>query len=167
MLKIYKTLFLLVLPILSYTQEINHSENVDNLDSICQVIKETYDIPGLAVGLILDNKVYYSNALGLQDLESKTALTASSLFHMASVSKPFVATAIMQLVESGQINLEDKLKGHLPYFAMKDKRFHNITIKQILNHSSGIPDVDDYEWTNLSTMMKLLKGIRRVSRKPL
>lgn len=141
------TLLLVVLSIsTTIAQETKASKLNTGLDSISLLIKESYEIPGLAIGIVLNQQIYYANALGLQDLESKTPLTTSSLFHMASVSKPFVATAIMQLVEAGKMNLEDKLIDHLPYFKMKDKAFREITILQILNHSSGIPDVEDYEW---------------------
>ena len=65
---------------------------------------------------------------------------------MASVSKPFVATAIMQLVERGTLNLDDRVTRWLPYFRLADDRYGEITIRQVLNHTSGMPDVDDYEW---------------------
>ena len=126
--------------------QISTKHSLQELDSIVALIKETYEVPGLAVGIVLDKKLYYSGAKGVQDLNTKSPLTTQSLYHMASVSKPFVATAIMQLVGTGKMSLEDKLVEHLPYFKMQDQRYKDITIKQILNHSSGIPDVEDYEW---------------------
>jgi CubicO group peptidase (beta-lactamase class C family) len=65
---------------------------------------------------------------------------------MASVSKPFVATAIMQLVEAGKVNLDDPVVNYLPYFKIDDDRYRQITVKQMLTHTSGMPDVMDYEW---------------------
>ncbi|MEM1323103.1 MAG: serine hydrolase [Bacteroidota bacterium] len=117
-----------------------------NIDSMARVIQATYEVPGLAMVILRNEHIYYSGALGLQSIDTQSPLTPSSLFHMASVSKPFVATAILQLVEAGKLKLDDKLVDHLPYFKMKDDRFRKITIKQMLNHSSGIPDVEDYEW---------------------
>ncbi len=108
--------------------------------------KEVFDIPGLAVGVIKNGKVVYANAHGVQSINSNDPLTTKSVFHMASVSKPFVATAIIQLVEKGKIDLDKKLLDYLPYFKMADERYRDITIRHMLNHSSGIPDVDDYEW---------------------
>jgi len=49
-------------------------------------------------------------------------------------------------MEQGKLKLEDKLTDHLPYFTMADKRYQKITIAHMLNHSSGIPNVKDYEW---------------------
>jgi CubicO group peptidase (beta-lactamase class C family) len=67
---------------------------------------------------------------------------------MASISKPFVATAIMQLVEQGKIDLEAPVTTYLPYFKLDDERYNDITIQQMLSHVSGMPDVMDYEWDN-------------------
>jgi CubicO group peptidase (beta-lactamase class C family) len=52
----------------------------------------------------------------------------------------------MQLVEKGKIKLDDPLIKYLPYFKLDDPRYKEITIKQMLMHTSGIPDVRDYEW---------------------
>ncbi|MEM6379586.1 MAG: serine hydrolase domain-containing protein, partial [Bacteroidota bacterium] len=108
--------------------------------------KEVYDVPGMAMGLIKDGEVIYTGAHGLQGVGTQAPLTTKSLFHMASVSKPFVATAIVQLVEKGKVDLDEKLTHYLPYFKMADEAYKDITIRQMLSHSSGIPDVDDYEW---------------------
>ena len=107
---------------------------------------KAYDAPGIAIGVIKDGTILYSGAHGVQDVDSKKPMTTKSLFHMASVSKPFVATAMVQLLEQGKISLEDKLTDYLPYFSMADEQYKEITLGQMLGHSSGIPDVEDYEW---------------------
>jgi len=118
------------------------------LEKKIQEIKTAFNIPGFAVGIIKEGKIIYAKGLGVQDLNTQTPLNTQSLFHMASVSKPFVATAIMQLREQGKIELDKKLIDYLPYFTMKDEKYKKITITHILTHSSGIPDVKDYEWDN-------------------
>jgi CubicO group peptidase (beta-lactamase class C family) len=65
---------------------------------------------------------------------------------MASISKPFVAMAILQLVDAGKIKLDAPLTYYIPYFKMSDNRFKQVTIRQMLMHTSGIPDVRDYHW---------------------
>lgn len=142
----YLRLLLLGFCLFLLSPSLSLAQNKAELDSLAVLIQETFEVPGLAIGIVLDNELYYANPLGVQDINSQDPLTTSSLFHMASVSKPFVATAIMQLVEAGKLKLEDKLIDHLPYFRMRDKNYQKITLKQILNHSSGIPDVEDYEW---------------------
>ncbi len=108
--------------------------------------KELFDLPGIAFGMIVNDTVVYANGHGVRALGTQEPMTSKSLFHMASVSKPFVATAIVQLVEQGKIDLDGKLTAYLPYFIMADKRYKDITIKHMLTHTSGIPDTDDYEW---------------------
>ncbi|MDY8137295.1 serine hydrolase [Aquimarina sp. 2201CG5-10] len=131
-------------------QEPNKVENpkISALETLILDQKTSFNVPGMAVGVIKEGEIFYANGVGVKDLESKDALTQKSIFHMASVSKPFVATAIIQLVEQNKIELDKKLTDYLPYFKMKDDRYKEITIRQILNHSSGIPDVQDYEWDN-------------------
>ena len=126
--------------------EESKSPEFEKIDQLVAFQRSSFEVPGLAVGLIKEGKVIYAEGHGLQGLGTQQPLTRQSLFHMASVSKPFVATAIVQLVEQGKIDLEEKLTHYLPYFTMADERYKAITIQQMLNHTSGIPDVDDYEW---------------------
>jgi CubicO group peptidase (beta-lactamase class C family) len=65
---------------------------------------------------------------------------------MPSISKPFVATAIMQLVEKGKIDLDAPVVTYLPYFKLDSEQYKVITIQHMLSHVSGMPDVMDYEW---------------------
>ncbi|WP_430409780.1 serine hydrolase [Kordia sp.] len=108
--------------------------------------KDHFDAPGIAFGLIKNDTILYADAHGVKSLDTNEPLTSRSLFHMASVSKPFVATAIIQLVEQGKIDLEEKLTHYLPYYTMEDERYKDITIKHMLTHTSGIPNINDYEW---------------------
>ena len=114
--------------------------------AITQHQMQGFDVPGLAIGIMNKGEVIYTDAMGVKSMDTGAPLTTKSVFHMASVSKPFVATAIVQLVEQGKIDLDEKLTTYLPYFKLADQRYKDITIRQMLNHSSGIPDVDDYEW---------------------
>ena len=127
-------------------QNLDLKKVCSRLDKILPVFKTAYSVPGMVVGVLLDNTVIYRKSLGLRRLGSNRKVTTRSLFHMASVSKPFVATAIMQLVEKGKMKLDANLINYLPYFKLADKKYKDITIRQILNHTSGIPDVTDYEW---------------------
>ena len=103
-------------------------------------------IPGFAIGIVENGKVIYAKGFGVAKLGDDKPITSKSLFHMASVTKPFVATAIMQLVERGKINLDAHVTEYLPYFRMKDERFATITVRQMLGHIAGMPDVEDYGW---------------------
>ncbi|NIM57490.1 MAG: serine hydrolase [Candidatus Aminicenantes bacterium] len=110
-----------------------------------QVMK-SHELPGLAIGIVKDNEIVYAKGFGVKNIDTKEPVTTKSLFHMASVSKPFSATAIMQLVEQGKVSLDDPVVKYLPYFKVNDKRYKEITIRQMLGHISGMPDVNDYHW---------------------
>jgi CubicO group peptidase (beta-lactamase class C family) len=127
-------------------QERISSDTVTRIDKYLKSLVNSYQIPGLAFAVVKDNKIYMAKAYGVKNLDTKEPLTIESTFHMASVSKPFSATAIMQLVEKGKMRLDDPLTKYLPYFKLDDPRYKEITIKQMLTHTSGIPDVRDYEW---------------------
>jgi len=132
---------------------INHAfaQNFETLISnrfepyLLDVMKEQ-DIPGFAIAVVKDGKIIYSKAFGVKNITSKEKMTTESLFHQASVTKTFVATSIMQLVEQGRIKLEDPVAKYVPYFKLADERYKNITIRQMVTHTSGMPDVQDYEW---------------------
>jgi CubicO group peptidase (beta-lactamase class C family) len=103
-------------------------------------------IPGLVVGIIKNRRITYTKAFGVAKIDGNKSITARSVFHMASVTKTFVATAIMQLVERGKIKLDARVVEYLSYFRMKDERYKNIPVRQMLSHVAGMPDVEDYGW---------------------
>ncbi|MBD3920388.1 beta-lactamase family protein [Paenibacillus sp. PR3] len=103
-------------------------------------------MPGLSVGIVKDNRVWFVGEYGTADLSTCTPVERSTLFHQASVSKTFVASAVMQLVERRQVDLDAPVSQYLPYFTIDDERYYRITVRQLLNHNSGMPDEDDYGW---------------------
>jgi len=120
----------------------------NKLTPIIEDLMVRYDLPGLAIGIVKEGEIVYAKAFGYKSNETGEPVTIQSLFHMASVSKPFVATAIMQLVEQGKIVLDSSVVHYLPYFQLEGGPYEMITVKQMLNHISGMPDVRDYEWDN-------------------
>jgi CubicO group peptidase (beta-lactamase class C family) len=113
--------------------------------AIEQVVKDE-KIPGLAVGIVQGGRLVYSRGFGVMKLGEPNPVTPETLFHMASITKPFVATAIMQLVEQGKVDLDAPVTKYLPYFRLKDPWYKSITVRHMLTHTSGMPDVDDYLW---------------------
>ena len=104
-------------------------------------------IPGFAIGVIQGDRLVYAHGFGVKNLaHTDDPVTPRSLFHMASITKTFVATSIMQLVEAGKINLDSPVVQYMPYFRLADDRYQTITVRQMVTHTSGMPDVEDYEW---------------------
>jgi CubicO group peptidase (beta-lactamase class C family) len=140
----------LLISVLAVTDVLAQSNRTKQLRlQLEPMIEETmrkHQIPGFAIGVVENGEVVYARGFGVAKLGSNTPITTKSLFHMASVTKPFVATAIMQLVERGKISLDARVIEYLPYFRMKDERFATITVRQMLSHISGMPDVENYNW---------------------
>ncbi|MEI6585984.1 MAG: serine hydrolase domain-containing protein [Sediminibacterium sp.] len=107
-------------------------------------------------------EIVFEDYRGLINFKTKEAITANSTFHLASVSKTFTATVILHLMEQGKINLEDAVEKYLPNFP-----YHNITIKNLLTHRSGLPKYDHFmDGTRTEVVMvknkkgKMIKRLR-------
>lgn len=95
--------------------------------------------PGFVVAISLKGKIIFNKAYGFADLEKKEKLTPQHIFRIASHSKTFTATAILQLVEKNKLQLDDCIVKYLPWLKdHKDKRFQKITIRQLLSHGAGV-----------------------------
>ena len=130
------------------TTSLNDTDLVKKLDEEVERLFRESDSPGLAVGVVKDQKLVYAKGFGVTNLETGGEITPRTLFHMASITKPFVATSIVQLLEQEKLSLDDPIVEHLPYFKMNDERYATLTIRRFLTHSSGMPDVEDYHWND-------------------
>jgi len=93
--------------------------------------------PGYAIGIVRNDSLIYAKGYGTANLEYNVPISPETIFHMASVSKQFTAFSIILLAQQGKLNLDDDIHKYLPWFSgVKDK----ITIRNLLNHTSGIRD---------------------------
>lgn len=106
-------------------------------------------LPGVAVGVVYDQELVWAQGFGFADLAAKRPMTPQVKFRMASHSKLFTATAIMQLREQGKVRLDDPVERHLPWFRMTPSGDDDgvITIEQLLSHSSGLQREAGDHWT--------------------
>jgi CubicO group peptidase (beta-lactamase class C family) len=95
------------------------------------------DGPGCAVAVSREGNVVYQNGYGMANLELDVPITAASIFHVASVSKQFTAMAVMLLARDGKLSLDDDVRRYLP--ELPDYG-HKITIRHLLQHTSGLRD---------------------------
>ncbi len=96
-------------------------------------------LPGFQVCIRKKEQVIFSKAYGYASLKTKRPLKTDNLFHIASHSKTFTTCAILQLVEKGQLNLHQSILDYLPELTThKDKRFKQITIRDLLSNRSGL-----------------------------
>jgi len=108
-----------------------------NLENLFKYIKEKQLLNGTAF-VAKKGEVLYDVAFGDADMSTNRPLTSQSVFNLASVSKPITATAILLLVQDGKLNLDVYLNKWLP-----DLPYEGITIRHLLNHTSGLPDYLD------------------------
>lgn len=118
----------------------------EQLEPLIQQTLATFELAGLAIGIVRGDAIVYARGFGVKHLETREPITATSLFHLASLSKAFVATAIMQLAEQGKLDLDAPVVDYLPCFTMHDERYRAITARQMLTHVSGMPDEEMYSW---------------------
>ncbi len=96
-------------------------------------------IVGTVVLVAQGGEVVYARAAGLADREAGVPMAEDTIFRLASVTKPIVTAAVMQLVEEGRIGLDDPVTDWLPYFRPTlSGAAHAITIRQLLTHTSGL-----------------------------
>lgn len=126
---------------LSYSQTTNlQTENLTAwIDSCLTRGLDSLNIAGATIVLIQNDSVLHINGYGLADIESNTKVDFnSSIFGVGSVSKTFVATAVMQLVEEGKLKLDQDINKYLTSFQFEYKFNTPITVRHLLTHTSGL-----------------------------
>ncbi len=110
-----------------------------------QAIMQESKVVGLSVAVVKNNKIIYTHSFGQKDIEQNTSLTDDCIFRIASISKSFSATSIMQLVEANKITLDDDISKLLG-FKIRNPKFPEtvITLRMIMSHLSSINDSQGY-----------------------
>jgi len=100
---------------------------------------------GLAVAVIKNNQLVYQHSFGKKSVEDNTPLSNSDIFRIASISKSFAATSMMQLAEAKKLSLDDDF-GNLVGFKIRNPKFPEtvITLRMVLSHTSSINDSQGY-----------------------
>ncbi|MDO5377279.1 MAG: serine hydrolase domain-containing protein [Clostridia bacterium] len=88
--------------------------------------------------LFMDGDIAYSGALGMASVEDAVPATDGLLYGIGSISKVYTAAAAMKLVDEGKLDLDTPVCTYLPDFTMADERYRDITMRMLLNHSSGL-----------------------------
>ena len=112
---------------------------------------EIRGLPGAVVGVVAGDELVWARGFGHADIESDRPMDTDTRFRMASHSKLFTATAIMQLREDGRLRLDDPVTDYLPWFEFEKASPNDppVTIEHLLTHSSGLPREASSHWTDL------------------
>ena len=137
-----KFIYFLAILILLSVKSIAQVENI--APAIQQIFKEE-KVVGLSVAVVKNNKIIYTNSFGSSNIETGTPLTNNNIFRIASISKSFSASSIMQLFEAGKLDLNEDV-SNLVGFKIRNPKYPEtvITLKLLLSHLSSINDSEGY-----------------------
>lgn len=158
--KIFLPFFLLIISISTIKSQ-NIKSKIDNL------VKKTYteDGPGIAIIIEKNGTTYYKKTFGKSNLELNKNISTETVFQIGSLTKQFTAVAILMLEEEGKLNLNDNI---LKYFPDYPTNGNDITIHNLLNHTSGISGRTPVSNKKLRTMgMKAEDLIEYIKKQPL
>jgi CubicO group peptidase (beta-lactamase class C family) len=113
------------------------ASQTDKMDAYLESRIKQQRIPGLAIGIVDHDRIAHLAGFGVAD-PSGRPVTPQTPFILGSLSKSFTALAVMQLVEKNQIELDAPVQHYIPWFTLADDSSRNITVRQLLHHSSGI-----------------------------
>lgn len=133
-----RSCFLVLLLILSVALAFSQV-SPDKIDEIFSSLNSK-NSPGLAFEVIRGGKPVLHRAYGVTDLRTQTPITAQTNFRLASFTKQFTATCIMLLVHDGKLHYDARLTTIFPDFPAYG---NSITVRNLLNHTSGLPDYED------------------------
>lgn len=117
----------------------------EKAEAAIRTIMEETKVMGLSVAVVKNNQIIYTHSFGLKDAETNTPLTDDCLFRIASISKSFSATAMMQLAEAKKLSLEEDM-SNLVGFPIRNPKYPEtvITLRMVLSHRSSINDSQGY-----------------------
>lgn len=125
-------------------------------DELLKSRRQSAGLPSVAAGLSVDGETYWTGAVGYADVENKTPATARSMYRVASISKTITAVAIMRLVEQKKIALDFNIRTYVPAYPVKK---WDITVRQLLNHTSGFRTYRKGEFSNLRRFANTIETV--------
>ncbi len=139
-----------------------NTADVEQIDAFVSEQINRHGLPGVALALVEGDQIIFMKGYGMAD-QSGRLVTPQTPFLLASVSKPLTATAIMQLVEAGQVDLDAPVQRYVPEFRLADLvASSQITVRHLLLHSSGIPTTACDTRINAETLVDYVAELQTV-----
>lgn len=137
-----RNLITLLLVVLVFFQGMGQTEKAEQ---DLRAIMKQLDMVGLSVAVVKKGEIIYANSFGLKDIESNTPLSNDNIFRIASISKSFSATSVMQLMEAKKLSLDDDFSD-LIGIKIRNPKYPNtvITLRMVMSHTSSINDSQGY-----------------------
>lgn len=118
---------------------------IEAIEALISAAMTRLGIPGLSAAVVTERRLRWSNAFGTADLENFVPAKAVTVYRLASVTKPITATAVLQLVEAGKVDLDAPIQRYVPAFPEKQ---WPVTVRHLLSHQSGVRNWTDEEFHN-------------------
>jgi len=116
----------------------------ERLPGLIEAFRVEFEVPGISVAVAHAGELVFEGGFGLADVENDVAASADTVYRIASLTKQFTAAAVLRLEEQDKLKLDDDFTQ---YVDALDTGEHVVTIRQLLNHTSGIPNVTEIvEW---------------------
>lgn len=119
------------------TTVLSAQTSTKQIDSVYTYLYQTHQFNGTVL-YAEKGKVLYKKAFGITDISTQKPLTTASSFNLASISKQFFAMGIMLLADAGKLSFDDPVIKYIP-----ELPYTNVTLRQMLTHTSGIPEYFD------------------------
>ena len=150
MIKNLSISFLLTIIVFSLTNcknKPNYKENVlfEETDTYVKRMIDSSEIIGLNYAILIDGKLVHKKAFGFANLDLKVPMTTDKLFAVASMSKMFSSIALHKLLHEHDRSVNETVGELLPKRTDLPATWRKLTLKQLLSHTSGIPDQIDYQ----------------------
>src|SRR5687768_10615308 len=123
-----------------------HAQTPDaaRIDALAQATLDAWQLPGMAVAVIKDDKVIHLKGYGVRALNQADRVTPDTLFHIASTSKAFTTAAMAMLVDEKKMSWDDPVRKHLPWFQLSDPCADSlVTLRDIVSHRTGLKRHDE------------------------
>lgn len=140
--------FILLFCFFSSSTDANEVELDQIFTPIIEEMMAEHNVQGFVFSVVSKDDVLFKKTFGIKNMFTREAEDGESLFHMASVTKTLVGTALMQLHEQGRLDVDKPVVDVVPYFILVDNRYKDLTIRQFASHISGMPDFDSDPWHN-------------------
>ena len=110
-----------------------------DFDAYVEGVRETFDVPGIAVAIVKDGRIVLERGYGVRSIETREPVDAHTMFAIASNTKAFTAACLSILADEGKLKLDDRVIDHLPWFRMSDPYItREMRLRDLLVHRSGL-----------------------------
>lgn len=162
---IRKLTFLLAIASLAANLRAQGNFIKDSLDTYINREMKRWNLPGMAIAIVKDGKIWMMKGYGYADIKTKKPVTEETVFQIASNSKAFTGTSLALLEHYKKLDLNDKVKTFLPYFRMDEAwKTEQISIADVLSHRIGYEtfQTDLVNWATTRTRRQLIENMVNV-----